>query len=332
MTRLLRVTVALLVAALVAAVWHSVERPIADESGESRRIGAGAAQNAIATASRSGVAKRVRTEEPAAGSPAAPQGTVSFRLRAPEGVRPSAFRVAGMASLAGPVQVIDQERPWSDDTVRIAVPAGRAQLTVAVHGCASAQRSAVVTAGADTPLGEIVLEPGCSIGGRIVDAAGRPVEAAEVRFAREREGPLEFGEEGMRLSSASGEFSFDCGRAGRFELCVRAAGYLTDRRTLEVSAATLPLTVTLFRGGSVRGIVRDGTGALVSGVRVAIAAEGSDQAALLLRMDESASFSERLTPGRWHVAVRDDEGEEIAARDVDVTEGSTLDVDLRVER
>ena len=333
MKRIARPVVALLAfVAIAAVVWSAATRPADDERREPPQVVSGGAPDGVSTAPGSRGANRVRAEPPTESAPTAPHGTVSFRVRAPEGVHPPTVRVTGMAPLSGPLQLIDEERAWSDDPVTIDVPAGRALIAVKARGCASAQREVVVTAGADTSLGEILLGPGCSIEGRIVDAEGRPVQRAEVRFERERERPWGRGEEGMQLSSESGAFGFDGIRAGRFELCVKAAGYLADNRTLEVSAAAPPVTVTLYRGGSVRGVVRDGSGAPVSGVRVAIAAEGSDHSALLLTMDESASFSERLAPGRWHVAVRDDEGEEIAARDVDVTEGSALDVDLRVER
>ncbi len=128
---------------------------------------------------------------------------------------------------------------------------------------------------AETDLGEIALEPGAAIEGRITDARGAAVEGAQV-FASESEDQFAFmlvqrdrEAEPAAVTDANGFFSVADRRAGgRFDLTIRRAGY-ARASVLGVEAPTLqPLAVRLDRASKIRGEVVDSSGRPIGGATV----------------------------------------------------------------
>jgi protocatechuate 3,4-dioxygenase beta subunit len=122
-------------------------------------------------------------------------------------------------------------------------------------------------------LGGLVLymRRGLQVSGRVTDAAtGAPIPGARVTAyakdsARQR-GSL------RRIERADGEGRFVLGglAPGRYELFWGAPGYPSDsRRLVEVAEETLSgVELTLDRGGTIVGTVRDAAGAAVGGAKV----------------------------------------------------------------
>lgn len=120
------------------------------------------------------------------------------------------------------------------------------------------------------------LQEGVLLTGKVSDASGEPVEQASVMVyqAKEADGTPEFA-----LTQEDGSFTAAVGE-GQYLVEVRAEGYLTKwygkgATRAEASPVTVsrkegvqPLEITLERGGSISGTVRDRTGAGIAKVQV----------------------------------------------------------------
>lgn len=273
---------------------------------------------------------RAHAAEPAPVVAAAeePSGTISFRLRAPAGATPAKVVISVFCpSRPG---LADIERPWSDDALRIDAPTDTLAIRIAVAGCVPTGRMIHFNAGTEASLGEIALEASHVFEGHVVDALHRPVAGA---LAAIRCGDLPgAGNLASTRADDDGVFRFAALPAGEFELRVESKGFLAEECACTVPAASGPLIVTLCRGAEVKGTVRDADGRPIPGLTMAISAADSGDLAFILGTGESASFCERLRPGRWRFVARDADRETVASREASVEEGVDATVDLSVER
>lgn len=170
------------------------------------------------------------------------------------------------------------------------------------------------------------LVPGVSVAGRVLDAAGEPVEGAEVS-ARVKQAPGNFRIElggpppPRALSDEDGRYrisALDPGSA--WELSADAADYAPAKRAvsgLEPRAALTGVDLKLERGGTVRGRVVDAEGVplSVAEVELAPAAEGGPGGMRILRgesgpaasgwTDDDGAFALRGIPaGTFELTVR----------------------------
>lgn len=126
-------------------------------------------------------------------------------------------------------------------------------------------------------VGDIVLGPGASLGGRAVDQHGKPVADAEVRVGRGIAGELgrihtwaELAGLIATRSDAGGRFRLDGLLPGPIEVELRAPGFAlaAARTTLAAGGAEDVGDVTLRRGGRLAGFVVDDHGAPIRGARL----------------------------------------------------------------
>ncbi len=143
---------------------------------------------------------------------------------------------------------------------------------------------------------EIVLEPGRSLRGTVVDEAGEPVEGAEI-FLDAHPGKFKTDEELRQVTGADGRFALADLSEGIVELIVRSAGRPEARKT--VVTGTTDNVLTLEDGRRIAGIVVDAaTGRGVPGVEIIVKERGATRVGL-------ADFFGR-TP--LHSATSDGEG------------------------
>lgn len=149
----------------------------------------------------------------------------------------------------------------------------------------------------------LALPFGGAIAGRLLDDAGNP--AGGVRFiASGPSGPAGAGSDvaATELTSArDGTWRLDALRPGPWQITVRRPGFLPLIRTFNVPAATLrgELTVrdvvlTLARGGTVAGTIRDGRGRRLADALVT--ARSSDGTTAETRSDANGEFRLRDCP------------------------------------
>lgn len=131
---------------------------------------------------------------------------------------------------------------------------GSYRLTVAAPGREVAERTVALAPGDARDLGEISLEPGAALAGRVVDAtAGTPVAGATLVTV---EPP---GAAAPATTDAEGAFTLEAGRGRPLALEVSAAGYPATRIEVPPAAfeADEPFRVKLGRAGYVRVVAWD---------------------------------------------------------------------------
>ncbi|GDY02955.1 hypothetical protein LBMAG49_22840 [Planctomycetota bacterium] len=130
--------------------------------------------------------------------------------------------------------------------------AGRWRLSLRAEGYAPFLQDVDVAPQSDLQLGEVLLEPGSELRGRLVDVEGRPVAGAEVCLANEDE----LGKFALRLRSESdGTFVLGGVCSAADNLLVAARGYaLTSYRVRlpQDLLAKNPKVLTLHHGASLQ--------------------------------------------------------------------------------
>jgi hypothetical protein len=130
-------------------------------------------------------------------------------------------------------------------------PAGRWRVTFCSEGHAPCVRDLDMKAGEEHPLGEIMLEPGCTLRGRVVGEDGRPVAEAQVFLGEELD--LDIYEPSQR-SGHDGGFAVAGVSTAASTLVVRAPGYAWKTVALQLPQDVLakdPLLVQLERGSTI---------------------------------------------------------------------------------
>jgi len=191
--------------------------------------------------------------------------------------------------------------------------AGRYDLEVEAEGFA---RAAVP--GVEVPedvnevdLGTVVLAPAAAIAGLVVDAEGRPLAAAEIRYDRDAERPAAFlaamlaGEPARARTDAGGAFTLSGFRDGeRVHLLVSRAGYV-DATVAAVTVPTVePVEVVLRTASRVTGKVVDADGRPLAGARVVVQPEGQRFPGGRVETAGDGSFElADVAPGRVEVSA-----------------------------
>jgi hypothetical protein len=181
---------------------------------------------------------------------------------------------------------------------------------------------------------EIKLGDGEHVLGEVVDAVtGEPVKQARatladpaklerLRFVRPERVA------GLGVTGIGGWFELRRAPRGLLVLVVQHPDYLPEFVPVN-TRAPLP-AVQLHRGGSVAGIVKDGSGAPLRGARVVALSEDAGDAAET-NADVHGRFEmPRLRPGRYRVVALAS-GKVIEGRPVEVADGAVADVALELK-
>lgn len=130
-------------------------------------------------------------------------------------------------------------------------PVGRVRVQICCEGYAPWSGERDANANEPLQLGEVLLEPGCRLAGRVVDPAGKPVANAVVLLGEEAD--LDLFEPGVR-SGADGAFRIAGVTTHSASLIVRAAGLAPRTVDLQLPRDVLagtPLVVALEPGSTI---------------------------------------------------------------------------------
>lgn len=162
-------------------------------------------------------------------------------------------------------------------------PAGRARVTFWCEGFAPHVLDLELVAGEERDLGDILLHPGCTMRGRVVDERDRPVPGAEVFLGDEAD--LDLFQPRLQ-TDADGWFEVGGVTTTMPRLVVRADGYALQSVALDLPRDVLgkdPLVVRLLRGSTIVVVLDDDAGfegglvELRRGGRVVATAEVDEQ-------------------------------------------------------
>ncbi len=211
-------------------------------------------------------------------------------------------------------------------------------LRVAPEGYAWIRRAFTIRDGAWIDLGDVVLDPGVVISGRVVDSGGRPVAGADIS--------CDENDDRSTITDAEGRFSLDRFPRERVTLQVTAEGFVPEILAMEPSRTT-GLEVRLLRMATVRGSVRTTGGASAASIglsfrppearlvrRTGQRLDGTQvefdlyEGAEWVESDAAGRFESALAPGRWIGLWTDDAGKEHRVGEWELHDGETLDVEI----
>ena len=206
------------------------------------------------------------------------------------------------------------------------LPPGSHALAVSAPGFGP-KRLEVVVAGAEPiDVGDVELERGLFIRGRIGDAAGLPIAGARIRGHITGGG----GSSPEALSEADGTFTLAGLEEGAYTLIASAAGYGEARR--EVPTGAENATMTLRQGGTISGQVVDMKGAPVEAFSVSARTTDREQDPVIFKAptaveDPNGRFTiDDLAEGAFLVEVFAEGKRPGSAKDVAVKPGAAVDV------
>jgi hypothetical protein len=251
--------------------------------------------------------------------------TAVFRLRPPEEVE--GFRVEWTwIDDAGTNVAGGSDRREADHfDFAIEAPVTARRLSVQVDGFVPIDREVRPVLGKPLDLGEIVLDAGAKLVGRVVGSDGHAVASfgISVKTSDEYESLLV-----AATAQADGTFEAHGFAPGPVLLDVGAAGFLPTKVRVDASKSAPPVVVKLARGAYVRVRVVDADGRATACDDVhAVASDGTDTS---LDAKMAGTFAARLPAGRFRfVATRGDVAVEATES---LVEGGTSDVTLRFAR
>lgn len=244
-------------------------------------------------------------------------GRVSLRLRVPSGSPPSGYSVTFVSRETRRSEMTAGD--WGDGSLSMALGPGRWLVLVEVRGFAKAAYPIEVAPGAETDVGEILLDPGLTFEGRVEDVDGRPVEGAKVQRAGK-----------TLVTGGDGRFREEHAAADAGSVFIERAGFLDAKETYDLRPGAAPLVVRLRRGGLLKCVVRAPSGAALFLFEfVLFHAEGDHDGKPTARgsAGDDGVWRDREPAGRYRVvASRLDE--ELGTREVELREGEETVVEF----
>jgi Carboxypeptidase regulatory-like domain len=177
-------------------------------------------------------------------------------------------------------------------------------------------------------LGDIEVDEGLELRGRIVDPAGTPVNGARV-FAGGAFSPVD-----SMTTGVDGGFVLRRLGEGEIEVEVEADGFLPVSVTGDTRRAAAPLIVTLHRGGVLRGTVIGADGTPVAGCDVEIVERGKSEDERYeewVETDNRGVFAIRVPAGKYDLVAKDD-GKPLGKAAAAVEEGGEATVTINLKK
>ena len=256
-------------------------------------------------------------------------GTIRARLGLPAGgAAPETVGVGIVRRTDGGESTSRSSVPWNGGLLALEkMPAGDLGLLLEIAGFAPMRIDAAVAPGAATDLGEIRLDPGVDVEGRVVDGAGAPVPGAVVSA-----GELWTPTREDVVTGRDGLFTLRHLARGTGAISVAAEGFLAREVPVEVPAAG-PVVVTLRRGGTLVVRILDAGGGPVAGANVRLTRAGAEPGEYEAETtDHRGRIELRLEPGRWTARLCDDEWRDstdpAAAKEADLPEEGAAAIDI----
>lgn len=189
------------------------------------------------------------------------------------------------------------------------------------------------------------VESGLTVGGKVVDEDGKPVEDANVWASVMLEGRAGTQQWASDRTKADGTFELDGVVAGKYQVSVSADDFLEleDKPEIEVGeSGAEPITVTLERGGGVTGRVVNQRGEGVSGASVqARGTGGRSWRSRASTADDGTFRIENVEPGPTRVSANKGWRKQLRAPGksdddlqgelIDIAKGEVAEVELVVE-
>jgi len=202
-----------------------------------------------------------------------------------------------------------EDRPFNDSRGRFTLrglAAGDYSLEVRAPSFVPAMRDGVkVVAGESVDIGDVTLEAGVSVRGRVVDRDGAPVAGARVSLKPAGMFSIRFGaEEQATLSHLDGRFVLRGLAAGSQSLVAEHPDFARAEATTrtEPGVEGQEVVLTLGKGGRIAGTVRDERGSPQAGVGVMAMIPTDPMRSAPVQTDEQGLYAiENLPPGSYMV-------------------------------
>lgn len=252
-------------------------------------------------------------------------GWVRARFRPPSGATAPKYLLVGSYGPKGGGHAGSQA--WEDGVVEWEVPAGKRDLRVEAQGYAPWRRVVDVEPAGILDLGELVLDVGVTLRGRVVDAAGAPIAGAVVETAGHVDAKSQ--------SGVDGRFSLAHLPRQTVRVVAQADGYVAASSRAALEGEAPELTLTMLRGGVLAVRLLPASGPLPEELIVHVQAIDTDDPDAPGRWDYADPDAEgcsrsRLLPGRYRVQIQRDGKEVVPASEVVLTDGleTALEVHL----
>lgn len=187
--------------------------------------------------------------------------------------------------------------------------AGKFTVEVRARGRAPARKAGVeVRVDETSDAGELVLEPGITLTGRVVEEDGdAPIAGAAVSLTR----PGPFGAIAANMgenpdataADAEGNFVLDSLEPGSFTVRADHPSYSPGARDVQLSRESPPdeVVVRLSRGGEIRGTVRDSSGMPVPKASIMTMRGFAEDQRMASTAEDGTYGFDRLAPGTYMV-------------------------------
>lgn len=220
-------------------------------------------------------------------------------------------------------------RSWEEGRVTWAFPAGERRLVVRVPGFVPWSRLVDAPPGEALDLGDVPLDVGLTLTGKVVDAQGKPVAAAAVSS-------VDAAGTGVQ-SDAEGRFRLEHVSPQSISVEVVASGFITSEVRVDPRRGSGPVVVRLWRGARLDVRVVDSERAPVKGVHIHVhdpsSAEPDARGTWAwAESDEKGKGAVRIQPGRYRVDVLKDDGTVVGSKEVTLEEAKDATVDVEVSR
>jgi protocatechuate 3,4-dioxygenase beta subunit len=249
---------------------------------------------------------------------------VTVRFVAPDGVAPPETLKVWEFEEDGSGSGGDQA--WNGGRVEGVVPVGRNLLVVEPPGFVPWTHEWDATSGQRLDLGDVVLDVGVEVSGRVVDGAGRPVAGAVVEVDERGENKAQSGDDGrFRLSHVARR---------SVRLAVYAEGFVPATVHADGARPSAPVHVRMSRGGRLVATLTARSGGAPRDVWLHVHAPESGEPPprgtyAWEDADEKGRASALLQPGRYRVDVlREDDV--VATAEATVEEGKETPVAIEV--